>query len=586
MTKQIHNLIQGTAEWHQFRLSHHGASEAAAMLGVSPTTKRDELLQIKKTGLAKEFSDFVEQHIFAEGHRVEPLARELVEKEIADDLFPVVYSLDNLSASCDGITMDEAIAFECKQFNQELFDSVSAGIVPDYHMAQCQQIMMVTDATSVYFTVSDGTEENTVWTIVGTDQKWFDRIRDGWEQFDKDLESFILVEPVAELVAEAIPQLPALSVITRGEVVQSNLPQFKQVAIGFITSVNTDLQTDQDFVNAKAFVKFAQEGEDKLEAQKSAILAQTADIELAIRTIDDVKAELRAKRLEIDKLVKAREQAIKIEIKFGGESDWNKHKSELQASIKGVQLIVSEPDLAGAMKNKRTIDSLRNAVNTEVANAKIAASQVARDIKEKLAFMQDNASEYRFLFNDLQTIIYKPMDDLQLVVTTRIEQHKKSEAERLEQERQRIAAEEKAKLEAAEKAKQEALAAKPVATAETPEQLRERAKSIANSAEYADRNADRDRELAQAAALRKRADDLEKAQTAEVDNTVIVDIKQTFENVSITKTGDKSTVVIPTEDYDKMIARLDWLDCLEAAGVDSWDGYDTARQMFAEQQAA
>jgi hypothetical protein len=25
---------------------------------------------------------------------------------------------------------------------------------------------------------------------------------------------------------------------------------------------------------------------------------------------------------------------------------------------------------------------------------------------------------------------------------------------------------------------------------------------------------------------------------------------------------------------------------LEAAGVDSWDGYDTARQMFAEQQAA
>jgi PHD/YefM family antitoxin component YafN of YafNO toxin-antitoxin module len=98
--------------------------------------------------------------------------------------------------------------------------------------------------------------------------------------------------------------------------------------------------------------------------------------------------------------------------------------------------------------------------------------------------------------------------------------------------------------------------------------------------------ADRDRELAQAAALRKRADDLEKAQTAEVDNTVIVDIKQTFENVSITKTGDKSTVVIPTEDYDKMIARLDWLDCLEAAGVDSWDGYDTARQMFAEQQAA
>lgn len=447
MIKQIHNLKQDSEDWHYFRSNHDGASEAGPMLGISPTTKRDELLHIKKIGLPKEFSDFVEQRIFAEGHRVEPLARELVEKHIGDDLYPVVYSLGRLSASCDGITMDETIAFECKQFNGRLFDGVVAGVVPDYHMAQCQQIMMVTGANQVYFTVSDGTEENTAWTIVEPSQEWFDRINDGWNQFNLDLESFVIVEPVAEVVAEAIPQLPALSVITRGEVVQSNLPQFKQAAIGFIKSVNTDLQTDQDFVNAKAFVKFAQDGEERLEAQKSAILAQTSDIELAIRTIDDVKAELRAKRLEVDKLVKTREQTIKIEIKLAGETEWLKHKTDLQSGIKGIQLIVTDPDLAGAMKNKRTIDSLRNAVNTEVANAKVSATQIARDISDKLKFMADNASEHRFLFNDLQTIIYRPFDDLQLIVSTRIEQHKAQEAEKLEAERQRIAAEEKARLE-------------------------------------------------------------------------------------------------------------------------------------------
>lgn len=457
MTKQIHNLKQDSPEWHQFRLNHGGASEAGAMLNISPVTKRDELLEIKKIGLPKEFSDFVEQRIFAEGHRVEPLARELVEQAIGDDLYPVVYSLGKLSASCDGITMNETIAFECKQFNQSLFEMVKSGDVPPHHMAQCQQIMMVTGAESVYFTVSDGTPENTAWTIVTPSQQWFDRIADGWAQFNADLESFIIVEPVAEVVAEAIPQLPALSVITRGEVVQSNLPQFKQAAIGFIKSVNTDLQTDQDFVNAKAFVKYALDGEERLEAQKGAILAQTSDIETAIRTIDDVKAELRAKRLEIDKIVKIREQSIKIEIKLAGETEWLKHKDGLQAGIKGIQLIVNAPDLAGAMKNKRAIDSLRNAVNSEVANAKVLATQVARDIGDKLKFMAENASEYRFLFNDLQTIIYKPMDDLQLIVATRIEQHKKAETERLEQERQRIAAEEKAKAEreAAEKLKAE-----------------------------------------------------------------------------------------------------------------------------------
>jgi len=453
MIKQIHNLVQGTQEWLDFRINHNGASEAAVMLGISPFAKRDELLQIKKTGLPKEFSDFVEKVIFAEGHRVEPLAREMLERYIEDDLYPVVYSLGKMSASCDGITMDEAIAFECKQFNQSLFDGVKTGVIPEYYMAQCQQVLMVTGANSIYFTVSDGTEANTAWVGIDPDNAWFDRIKNGWEQFDIDLESFVVVEPVAEVVAEAIPQLPALSVITRGEVVQSNLPQFKQAAIGFIKSVNTDLQTDQDFVNAKAFVKFAQDGEERLEAQKSAILAQTSDIELAIRTIDDVKAELRSKRLEIDKLVKTREQSIKIEIKLAGESDWLKHKTDLQSNIKGIQLIVQDPDLASAMKNKRTIDSLRNAVNTEVANAKIQATQIARNINEKLKFMADNAVEYSFLFNDLQTIIYKPLDDLQLIISTRIEQHKKAEAERLEQERLRIAAEEKAKAEceAAEK---------------------------------------------------------------------------------------------------------------------------------------
>ena len=31
---KIHNLIQGSPEWLAFRLTKHGASEAAAMLGV------------------------------------------------------------------------------------------------------------------------------------------------------------------------------------------------------------------------------------------------------------------------------------------------------------------------------------------------------------------------------------------------------------------------------------------------------------------------------------------------------------------------------------------------------------------------
>jgi predicted phage-related endonuclease len=47
---QIHDLAQGSPEWQQYRLEKFGASEAAAMLGISPLVKRNELLHMKATG--------------------------------------------------------------------------------------------------------------------------------------------------------------------------------------------------------------------------------------------------------------------------------------------------------------------------------------------------------------------------------------------------------------------------------------------------------------------------------------------------------------------------------------------------------
>lgn len=40
LTREIHNLLQGSDDWHAFRFDHHGASEAAAMLGLSKKVRR------------------------------------------------------------------------------------------------------------------------------------------------------------------------------------------------------------------------------------------------------------------------------------------------------------------------------------------------------------------------------------------------------------------------------------------------------------------------------------------------------------------------------------------------------------------
>ena len=76
--RTVQELVQGTPEWEEFRLHHFGASEAAAMLGLSTKVKRNELLHMKHTGTPKEFSDWVQEHILDHGHEVEALARPLV----------------------------------------------------------------------------------------------------------------------------------------------------------------------------------------------------------------------------------------------------------------------------------------------------------------------------------------------------------------------------------------------------------------------------------------------------------------------------------------------------------------------------
>ena len=453
---QTHNLIQGSREWHQFRLEHFGASEAAAMLGLSKKVTRTELLHMKSTGTPKEYSDWVQKNILDYGHEVEALARPIVEQIIGDDLYPVTCSDGVYSASCDGLTMCEEIAFEHKQPNKELVAGVLAGIVPDEHMPQCQQILMVTGAAKVIFTVSDGTRENMVWVEVLPDPVWFDRLRSGWEQFNKDRDNYVHVVHAEKPQANAIMQLPALAVQIRGEVLTSNLPAFTKAAEHFLANIKTDLQTDTDFADAEETVKFCDRAEKELELAKKAAIEQTVDIAELMRTIDYVKDELRSKRLMLDRLVKTQKEAIKSQILADARLKFADHLAAIEAEIKPIRLVYQQPDFQGAIKNKRTLASLHDAVDSALANAKIATDATAKDIRAKLAWYKENAVGYEVLFADLDRVIYKQADDFQMLVRNRIDQHKLEEKRKLEAERVRIQAEEQKKAEEKVRAEQQA----------------------------------------------------------------------------------------------------------------------------------
>ena len=116
---QTHNLVQGSIEWLAHRRQYFNASDAPAMMGVSSYKTRNELLHELHTGMTPSV-DAATQRRFEDGHRFEALARPLAEKIIGQDLYPVVGTIVNLSASFDGLTIDKSVAWEHKTMNAEL----------------------------------------------------------------------------------------------------------------------------------------------------------------------------------------------------------------------------------------------------------------------------------------------------------------------------------------------------------------------------------------------------------------------------------------------------------------------------------
>lgn len=490
---QIHDLKQGSPEWQQYRLQMRGASEAAAMLGLSSKVSRTQLLHMKATGTAQEFSDWVQANILDHGHHVEALARPLVEQLIGTELYPVTCSDGLLSASCDGLTMAEDVAFEHKQWNQALAEAVAAGELPDEYMPQCQQIMMVTKAGKVIFVVSDGTPERFVWMEVLPDAEWQKRIRAGWAQFEDDLADYQHVEVLPAPVAAAVQDLPALSIRVDGQLtLNHNLVVFGERLQSFIADIDTNPSDDQAFADAEQAIKVMERAETALGAAEASALGQVSAVDEMVRTVASYKELARKTRLMLEKVVKARKETIRVEIQQAGKDKAAAHIAALNARLGKPYMPAVPVDFAGVMKGKKTVTSLRDAVDTELARFKIEANAVADRIQVNLSTLRELASGHTFLFADTASIVLKAPDDLAALVKMRIADHEQAEAAKAEALRAKIAEEERVKAEAAaaEKVRQEQAEAARVAeeaaaaertrvAAETKRQLEEQAAAIA-----------------------------------------------------------------------------------------------------------
>jgi len=446
MSMAYHDFAQGSPEWHAHRATHFNASDAPAMMGCSPYQTRTELLARMKTGITAEV-DAATQRRFDDGHRFEALARPLAEKIIGEDLYPVTGSSGKLSASFDGLTMDESTAFEHKSLNDSLrytpWDEGNGDHLPPHYRVQMEHQMIVSGAERVLFMASkwngdELVEERHCW--YASDANLKARVLAGWQQFERDLAEF--VPPAAEApkpTGKAPESLPSLRIEVTGAVTSSNLAEFKAQALAVFQGINRDLKTDEDFANAEATVKWAKGIEDRLASAKESALAQTESIDTLFRAIDDISAEARRVRLDLDKLVKARKEAIKADIVAEGIAAMAKHIRELNAAMPGNYMPTVPADFGGAIKGLRTVDSIRNAVDTELARAKIAAGEIANRIHANIKTLKESG----LVTHDAAALVLKAPDDLAAVIA----QRKAAEQERIEAERARIRSEEAARLE-------------------------------------------------------------------------------------------------------------------------------------------
>lgn len=463
---QVHDLTQGSPEWHAYRRNHFNASDAPAMLSCSPYKTRDQLIAELATGIVPEV-DAATQRVFDAGHRFEALARPLAEKIIGEELAPLVGSEGRYSASFDGLTLMEDTAFEHKTLNAELraamVDGCTGADLPKVYRAQMEQQCMVSGASRVLFMASkwkgdELVEERHCWYT--PDAALRAEIVAGWAQLEKEVAAYVVPDAApVKVVAEAVTALPTVFAQVSGSIaLKDNLPEYEVALRDFIDNrLITKPETDQDFANLDLQIKALKGAEAALDASEEQALSQAEMLSAFKRQKDMLHKLTRDTRLAAEKLLTAEKERIKLEQVQRGQKEFAAHIAALNTRLGKPYMPQVHIDFAGAIKGKRTVDSLRSAVNDELARAKLATNEIADCIQVNLTTLRELASQHAFLFTDTATIVLKAPEDLTTLAKARIAEHDAKEAARLEAERERIRREEqeRADREAREKLQQQ-----------------------------------------------------------------------------------------------------------------------------------
>lgn len=188
------DVKQKSPEWLAIRENHFTASDAPAMMGVSPYQSRAAFLRRKALGSKKKSSS--NNPLFAAGHRAEeqyrPIAEELIGAALLPDTVSCIIDGMPMLASLDGITLDGSLLWEHKLWNDSTaLHIVETGEPPIRHVWQLEHQLLVTGAERVLFVTSNGTPNKCAMCWYDSKPSRRAELIDGWRKFAFDLAAYV-----------------------------------------------------------------------------------------------------------------------------------------------------------------------------------------------------------------------------------------------------------------------------------------------------------------------------------------------------------------------------------------------------------
>ena len=224
-----HDLDPNSLEWHEHRLLHDNASEAAIVMDCRPDwmAKEKTIRQFweEKQGLS--LGDNKSNPFFEYGHEHEPDARRFVSNKLKVDLEPAIFSNGRYGASIDGYAEKEGgktvkVEIKCpaRKMESKTWQHAIADSIEDHYKWQMVHQDFVAPTDESYFFVYISDEINRLIPFEST-KKDKDKLIAAWEKFHKTEPppDFVTIEnPLTESLVNDLKDLEAAKAKTEKDI--------------------------------------------------------------------------------------------------------------------------------------------------------------------------------------------------------------------------------------------------------------------------------------------------------------------------------------------------------------------------------